>query len=302
MEVYLLQLSIVWKFAGILKRLGDDSMSRYKKTTASNYEKLKKEGRGQGRGEDYKPWLTVRDVPSDGLSTRIPGWTTGRVHHFFSKLESSYFYCLEWSPFVTDIREQFPLQIDTTLEIAERLGIKHPYVNHLNDYAVMTTDFLVDVNADNKPRMLARSIKPESELASKRTIEKILIEKTYWEDQGIDFKVVTEREISKNLSENVDFIYTAKHLEDSPGIDLQMLFQIESVLYKLLKDSTQGLSKTALQIDHQLGLKPGSSLWVVRYLIANGIWSVDMTIKINPSEPLVFARRNMALLKELNAG
>lgn len=277
-------------------------MSRYKQTTAAYYEKLVKEGRGQGHGKDYKPWLSVRDVPSTGLATRIAGWTTGRVHHFLSKIELSYFYCLEWSSVVSDIREQFPLPIESTLDIAKRLEIKHPFVSQLNDFAVMTTDFVVDVDVNGSPKMLARSIKPAGELASKRTIEKILIEKTFWEEQGIDFRVVTEKEISKILSDNVDFIYTAKHLNDSPGINLQMLFQVESVLYDLMHKSSYGLAKVALEVDRRLGLEPGSSLWVVKHLIANGIWSIDMKVKLNPSEPLIFHRRNMALLKELNAG
>ena len=38
-----------------------------------------KEGRGQGSEKSYKPWLTVRDVPSRGLSVRIKGRKTGRV-------------------------------------------------------------------------------------------------------------------------------------------------------------------------------------------------------------------------------
>ena len=31
------------------------------------------EGRGNGRGKDYKPWLRVQDVPSQGLASRVPG-------------------------------------------------------------------------------------------------------------------------------------------------------------------------------------------------------------------------------------
>jgi len=31
------------------------------------------EGRGQGRGGDYKPWLRIQDVPSQGLASRVRG-------------------------------------------------------------------------------------------------------------------------------------------------------------------------------------------------------------------------------------
>jgi hypothetical protein len=43
-----------------------------------------KEGRGQGRGAEYKPYLRVQDVPSQGLATRVGGWKTGREHHFMT--------------------------------------------------------------------------------------------------------------------------------------------------------------------------------------------------------------------------
>jgi hypothetical protein len=65
-----------------------------------------KEGRGQGRSADYQPWLHIQDVPSLELATRIKGWETGSCNHFLSKLEWHYFYILEWSPVVCDIRDQ----------------------------------------------------------------------------------------------------------------------------------------------------------------------------------------------------
>jgi len=75
-------------------------------------DKLKKwiqEGRGQGEGKDYKPWLTVQDFPSKGRVSRVFGWKTKRIHHFFTDSETRYFYLLEWEDDVLDIREHYPL-------------------------------------------------------------------------------------------------------------------------------------------------------------------------------------------------
>lgn len=66
-------------------------------------------GRGKGTGASYLPWLRVQDVPSQGLSTRIEGWKTGRIHHFLSELELMYYLAVVWSILVMDIREQYPL-------------------------------------------------------------------------------------------------------------------------------------------------------------------------------------------------
>jgi hypothetical protein len=76
---------------------------RKRKTDQITIEKRIKEGRGQGVRADYKPWLTIQDVPSHGKATRVKGWTTDRVHHLLSQLETSYFYLLDWSPLVLDM-------------------------------------------------------------------------------------------------------------------------------------------------------------------------------------------------------
>jgi len=38
--------------------------------TDKTFQKWIKEGRGLGHGQAYKPWLTVRDVPSQGRSQK----------------------------------------------------------------------------------------------------------------------------------------------------------------------------------------------------------------------------------------
>jgi hypothetical protein len=86
----------------------------YPRFNAATIKKWIAEGRGQGHGKNYAPWLRARDVPSNGYVNRILGWKTTRRHEFLSNLEASYFYLLEWSPFVSDVREQFPLNLDET--------------------------------------------------------------------------------------------------------------------------------------------------------------------------------------------
>jgi hypothetical protein len=67
-----------------------------------------KEGRGQGHGAEYLPWLTISDVPSHGRSHRVKGRKTGRIHHLLSDKEWRTFLFLDWCDDVTDIREHAP--------------------------------------------------------------------------------------------------------------------------------------------------------------------------------------------------
>jgi hypothetical protein len=81
---------------------------------------------GQGSGPDYRPWLTIRDVPSQGRSHRIFVHLTQRTHHLLSDLELATFFFLQWRQITTDIREQFPPDRELTREICNRLGVEHP--------------------------------------------------------------------------------------------------------------------------------------------------------------------------------
>ncbi len=97
---------------------------RKRENTPDIIDRRIKEGRGAGRGGDYKPWLLVQDVPSQGLASRVKGVKTGRVHHLLSQLEHRCFLILDWSEQVTDIREQYPLlPLKETFALAESLGI-----------------------------------------------------------------------------------------------------------------------------------------------------------------------------------
>jgi hypothetical protein len=159
--------------------------------------RLVKEKRGQGFGKNYKPFLTVRDVPSKGRVHRRPALTHGRIVHLLSDLELSAFLLFDWHLSVIDIREQFPLDPEKTLKISTRLGIKHPAVRGVNQ--VMTTDFLIDTMQDGKVVPIAISVKYRQELEDERVIEKQELERRYWEGEGIDWFLFTENEVPNTL-------------------------------------------------------------------------------------------------------
>lgn len=77
---------------------------RQRGITENKIKKWLKEGRGQGIGIDYKPWLVVQDVPSEGRSHGERGIKIPRQYTFLSDLEDRFFNALEYSPHVVDIR------------------------------------------------------------------------------------------------------------------------------------------------------------------------------------------------------
>ena len=245
-----------------------------------------KEGRGVGLGSDYKPYLYIHDVPSIGLVSRVWGWKTGRVHHCLSRLELKFFYTREWCQKVIDIREQFPLDLDETLAIADQLGVRHPRDPKTKDYVVMTSDFVITESRAIGSEDIIRTTKYKAELQKSRVMEKLKIEEVYWQDiRGMDWDVVTEDDFSSILAANVEWIHGHREIESLTPLTVSDVYQIELML-SLMLQGDDPLRDLTNECDERLSLNPGSSLSVVRYLIANRRLDVDMERRIIPCLPL----------------
>jgi hypothetical protein len=237
-------------------------------------------GYGEGQGPSYKPWLEIRHVPSLGKSSRPQGWKTDRIHHFLSQLELRYFYMLEWSDSVVDIQEQFPLlPHQETGEIAHLLGVKHPRIPKAEAPLVMTTDFVITT----KNGTFARCVKPAKDLESGRTLEKLEIERQYWRQKGIDWKIVTEHEIDVVLAKNVEWVHPKRDLKSLAPLEKGDIETIQDSLLEALA-TVRPLGQTCREVDRAIGYETGSSLSVFRHLLANKVWKVNMTKEINPSK------------------
>ncbi|MBD8028474.1 TnsA endonuclease N-terminal domain-containing protein [Ureibacillus sp. Re31] len=277
-------------------------------STESKIERWIKEGRGQGEGADYLSWLEIQDVASNGYATRNLGWKTQRKHHFLSELELQYFYTLEWSPYVVDIREQYPLlqfsspYLERTIEIAERFGINHPKENgSTGPLKVITTDFYLTVKTQSGFKTVVRSIKPTNKLTI-RELEKFDIERTFFKEIGItDWGIVTDKDIPKTFIKNISWFYDAKTLDNRPNLDISLVRKLEPRLYKAIKTEDLGLSQLALKYDEIFGLEYGSCLFIIKYLFANKIWQMDIMNKlINPTEKLeIFDKKTNQISERL---
>ncbi len=89
-----------------------------------------KRNRGRGHGEDYQGWVLPGDFPSPTGNTRLTQPGLNRSLVLFPPHETVLGYELIWRKHVTgditDIREQYPLPLEITLEICERNGGGEP--------------------------------------------------------------------------------------------------------------------------------------------------------------------------------
>jgi len=224
----------------------------------------------------------------------VRGLTTGRVHHLLSQLETTYWYALDFAPSVVDIREQFPLlPIEDTLRIAERLGYRHPRHPQTRRPIVMTTDFLVTVRRYGQEHDEARAVKPSSELSNGRVCEKLAIERWYWQERGIDWGIVTEKELSPALARNLALLAPYWDIHDRHPLAPDQIAQVATVLTRLVTScqaSLPSLAELSAQGDAQFGYASGTCLTIAYHLLARKQWVVDLLQPLHPDHPLILLR------------
>lgn len=109
-------------------------------------------------------------------------------------------------------------RIDTehTVRIAAEMGIEHPIDPKTGTPFVCSTDFVLTVRSDDgSEREMARSVKPVTELKLgvartnerrreiARTLEKLEIERRYWVGLGVDWALLTDKDLSATRCSNI---------------------------------------------------------------------------------------------------
>lgn len=231
---------------------------RMRSWNRTKYEHHLKAGRGQGEGAAYLPWIFIQDFSSLGMVSRVRSYKTNRIHHFLSRNELRYFYLLEWSDSILDIREQYPLgDLELATDIAAKAGIKYPRDNISGFPYMLTCDFMITTQNGFK----ARTIKCTSELQNARTLEKLEIERRYWQELGVDWRLVTEHEIPLQKVKNIEWLHTSallpKYLPDG------------CLQEKILDQAAFGIPipQILADIDEQYVLPEGSGLYLIKHLL-----------------------------------
>lgn len=220
------------------------------------------EGRGQGELSSYKPWIMVQDFPSKGMVSRVFGSKTERVHHLLSSNELCYFYMLDWSEKVIDIKEQFPLlDLELAIKIAEKIGVYYPYDRTSGFPYVLTSDFVIVT----KHGIKVRTVKMASELKKKRVVEKLEIERRYWMEQDVDWGIVTEKEIGRQRAYNVEWLGQARELSDFMLDDSLSMALVEWFL-KHHADSDKSYLDIINELEAVFDLRKGLGLCVFKHL------------------------------------
>lgn len=245
------------------------------------YYRYLSEGRGQGTASEYKPWIYIHDFSSNGIVSRVKGMTTGRIHHLLSNQELWYFYLLDWSEKTTDIREQFPLsELEETIKIADSLGIRYPYDRKSGFPYVLTSDFLISTGQGN----VARSVKLTKDLDNPRVCEKLEIERQYWKRRGIEWRLVTENQVSRAKARNIEWLFSGSPLEELICGDEKRNQSMEYFLY-LYGDEKIRFPDMLREVEQNFDLKAGTGICIFKTLVVRRKIILEMEKPVNLSEP-----------------
>ncbi len=263
------------------------------------------EGRGSGIGSQYKPWLTIHDVPSNGERHRIPGIKINRNHHLLSNHERDYFFILEFSDLVVDIREQYPLlTLEETIGIAQEIGVAHPIDPYTNCLKMITTDFLITINNDGELINLARTVKEWKDLMDERLMEKFEIERIYWKRRDVDWGIVTEKDINSVLAINVSEIRGNQDISKLDGFSHLSAKNKEIILTKFNQEICGKeivIRDFAFDFDGKMSLPIGTSLSLFKHLLANKNIYMDLEKKLDFDKPQ-YIRSYKQMVNEVGVG
>ena len=254
-------------------------MTFRKKWSETKIRRMQAEGFGEGFLEDYKPWIEVADVSSLGNSRRVWSAKTKRTHHLLSNVEFNLFRALEWQQNTFDIREQFPLDRALTQDIARSLGIKHPYYPGTMVPTVMTVDFMVTKRISGENILVAFNAKRDEEAEDERSILKLEIQRSYFEQLRFDHHVIYHSQIPTNNVANIGDIREAvlkpDEIEPRPGFFSSLMSRM--VLHMPNANKSITLVAYCQDFDACFGVAPGTGIRVARMLMNERVLVPDLS-------------------------
>lgn len=222
--------------------------------------------------------LKVTTFSSKGRATRIYGYKTKRIHHLQSDNQLRVFLLLEWNGRVKDIKENIELKdLEATIDNLQDLRIDKFCDTETGKRHELHTNFFITIKTKRGEENIALSVKSLSELERKIVIEKMEIERRYWKAKNIRFYVISEKEVDKQLVDNIKWVREAivdKTLADKREIS-------EKLYYFLQENREERLNEALREFDEQQELKEGTALFMFRYLIGVKEIEIDMKKKLD---------------------
>ena len=280
------------------------------------------DGRGQGHGENYKPWLWIhRKNPSrrgNQVTGRMPVYRRGA--HFLSAVEV-HIALLCFYLGAADVREQFPLwpfphphplegalptarlfpPMRGLLDIAEEAGIDHGTEVGSSDVPyVATLDLAITLMTASGPRLAGVMGKPHDQVVgtklNERDVDRLRLQCLYLAEAGAHAVIVDQSLIGDHTAENLESFSAAAKLPSHlvhGGLQSDFCCRLVEIASDHAIDPA--IARTASEFG--LAASDANLLW------RHGVWTraidIDITQQLLMNEPLALGgTRTAAALAE----
>lgn len=227
-----------------------------------------------------------------GFKSRVRN--TYRQHHFLSDGERRHGVLQESKPETIDFFEQFPLwDLERAIRIAHEMQIRYPMDENGEAY-VLSTDLLCrEYDRDQKKIVkVAYSYKPldsidfntKHPVSINRTLDKLELERRYWHEQGVQFKLITDAHVSKTCAYNLKYCRASAYYKDE-FIQHERRFTNEFVNAWYARPSLE-ITPLLEALQPKLGISQSNLVALFHW----GIWThqipANLEIEINLLRPL----------------
>lgn len=229
--------------------------------------------------------LKVTTFSSRGRVSRVKGQKTKEnIVHLQSDNQLRLFMILEWNEDIKKIEVNVELDgLEETLTNIDNLKLYKFRDKETGELFKLHTNFLVTLKPyRGVDKLTAISVKSISELERKTVIEKLEIERRYWEQKGIRFSIITEKEIDRQMVDNIMWVR-----ETRSDKSLRNKGELAEKLCYLIQDNQDMVTNKILEeFDKKEGVKGGTALFLFRYLIADKQIEVNMNKSIDLNEKI----------------
>ena len=246
--------------------------------------------------KQYEPLIKVWSGPKGTRRHLYKGAKSKRNHHFLSDGERRLGIIRDSLPETVNYFEQYPLwDLELCVRIAIDMGIKYPCDEEGEAYVLSTDFYCLETDlADNNlaTKEVARTYKTLDSLDREikhpvsvtRTLQKLELERRYYEDKQIPFVLETDHNVSVNCAYNLKwskgclkYIHEIKHHQ-------QPFFMAFVEMASLYFETP--LQEVIQRVSHRLGLSYDDGFGLFQW----GIWShqlpIDLDIKIDVFKPV----------------
>ncbi|MDP2560422.1 TnsA endonuclease N-terminal domain-containing protein [Psychrobium sp. 1_MG-2023] len=130
----------------------------------------------------YEPFWRTDDIPSSGVKTKVPHFSTRhRIVHLLSQNELWMYLHLVRNPLVLEIYEQFAIPLEISVPLAKQLEVRHPVYIGTNVPIIQTIDFVADMVEPETGEVYQKAfpVKQPNDALRFLTIEKQALQEAY---------------------------------------------------------------------------------------------------------------------------